>query len=358
MAFLKFAPKLTCWLIALVASVQLATAQESMPASLEPLVPPDVSPVVPDPGPFPILASHPLYPPSIFPTRERLSGLFPAPFHHPTESDGGGFDANHLTTRETQSKWTKPTSHITVQIQSDFAWFDQNEASLAAVGAIPDGAFFRRARIGAFGELYKTVEYRAEFDFAGQARPRFLDNWIALTDIPLIRNIIVGHFFEPFSLERYTPNRFITFMERSLADTFAPARNMGLMTYGNALDKRVTWGVGVFRSMSNDYGEDVSFDQGWATTAHATALPWFSEPNEYERYLLHVGASYSYRRTGDNDLRFSTQPSVRLSQQGVGGVPPSWTPDSSNPIGINCWAWNRPGSTSRSACRGNGSSRR
>ncbi len=127
----------------------------------------------------------------------------------------------------------KPTAHLTVQIQSDFAWFDQDPANIQAVGDIPDGAFFRRARFGVFGEIYKTVEYRIEFDFAGEARPRFLDVWIALTDIPIIRNVIVGHFFEPFSLERYSPNRFITFNERSLADTFAPARNMGLMTYGN-----------------------------------------------------------------------------------------------------------------------------
>ena len=73
----------------------------------------------------------------------------------------------------------KPTTNITAQLQTDFGWFGQDEVNRATVGNIPDGAFFRRARLGVFGELYETVEYRVEFDFAGDARPRFLDNWIA-----------------------------------------------------------------------------------------------------------------------------------------------------------------------------------
>ncbi len=215
----------------------------------------------------------------------------------------------------------KPTTNISIEIQSDFAWFSQDEDNVAAVGEIPDGAFFRRARFGIFGELYETFEYRIEFDFAEQARPRFLDVWIAMTDLPLIRNLIVGHYFEPFSLERYSPNRFITFNERSLADSFAPVRNMGAMTYGHALEERLTWAFGFFRSNSDDYGEDVSFEDGYASTAHATFLAWFEELNEYQLSLLHLGGSFSYRLPGDDPVRYAARPSVRMSQQGVGGVP-------------------------------------
>jgi len=215
----------------------------------------------------------------------------------------------------------KPSANVTVQIQSDFVWNRQGDFNESVVGAIPDGAFFRRARLGVFGELYKTVEYRLEFDFAEAARPRFLDNWIALTDIPVVRNVIVGHFFEPFSLERYSPNRFITFNERSLADSFAPARNMGAMVYGNLFDSRSTCAAGVFRSNSDDYGADVSFNEGYAATAHATILPWFEEVDKYTRRLLHLGSSFSYRLPGDDPFRFSSRPSARLRQEGVGGIP-------------------------------------
>ncbi len=215
----------------------------------------------------------------------------------------------------------KPKVNMTVELQADAAFFDQDANNVATVGEIPDGAFFRRSRIGIFGELYETVEYRLEYDFANPARPQFLDNWIALTNIPVINNVIVGHYFEPFSLERYSPNRFITFMERSLADTFAPKRNMGVMVYGNALEKRLTYALGGFRSGSDVYGNDVSFNSGYAGTAHATYLAWYEEIGQDNLKLLHLGGSYSYRSMGDDPIHYSTRPSVRMQQDGVGGVP-------------------------------------
>lgn len=215
----------------------------------------------------------------------------------------------------------KPTVNMTVELQADAAFFDQDAKNIATVGEIPDGAFFRRSRIGIFGELYETVEYRLEYDFANPARPQFLDNWIALTNIPVINNVIVGHYFEPFSLERYSPNRFITFMERSLADTFVPKRNMGVMVYGNALEKRLTYALGGFRSGSDIYGNDVSFNSGYAGTAHATYLAWYEEIGQDNLKLLHLGGSYSYRSMGDDPINYSTRPSVRMQQDGVGGVP-------------------------------------
>lgn len=215
----------------------------------------------------------------------------------------------------------RPSANITVEIQADSASFHQDANNIATVGEIPDGAFFRRSRLGVYGELYKTVEYRLEYDFANEARPQFLDKWVALTNMPVIKNVIIGHYFEPFSLERYSPNRFVTFMERSLADTFVPARNMGAMVYGNALDQRLTFAVGAFRSNSDLYGSDVSYNTGLAGTVHATYLAWYEEIGEDNLKLLHLGGSYSYRSTGDDPVNFSTRPSVRMRQQDVGGVP-------------------------------------
>lgn len=215
----------------------------------------------------------------------------------------------------------KPSANITVEIQADTAAFQQDANSVVTVGEIPDGAFFRRSRLGVYGELYETVEYRLELDFANEARPQFLDHWVALTNIPLINNVIIGHYFEPFSLERYSPNRFVTFMERSLADTFVPKRNMGAMVYGNALDERLTFALGGFRSQSDVYGSDISPNTSVAVTAHATYLAWYEEIGLDNLKLLHLGGSYSYRAMGDDPVNFSTRPSVRMSQQGVGGVP-------------------------------------
>jgi phosphate-selective porin OprO and OprP len=226
-----------------------------------------------------------------------------------------------IESEDLKLKDKKPSTNLTVQIQSDSVWVNQDDVNVLSVGEIPDGAFFRRARFGIFGELYDTIEYRLEFDFAEPARPRFLDNWVALTHIPLVKNVIVGHFFEPFSLERYSPNRFITFSERSLADALAPARNMGIMTYGNGLDERATFAAGIFRSDSDDYGDDVSFRSGYAVTTHGTFLAWNEPLDDCTCRLLHLGGSYSYRTPGDDGIRYAARPSARLREQGVGGIP-------------------------------------
>jgi len=215
----------------------------------------------------------------------------------------------------------QPTVNVTGQLQADFVTNNQDANNLLTVGDIPEGAFFRRSRFGVFGEAYERVEYRFEYEFASAARPRFLDNWVALTDVPLVNNIIIGHFFEPFSLERYSPNRFITFTERSLGDTFAPQRNMGVMIYGHAFDDRLTWALGGFRDNSDDYGTDLAFNEGYAVTAHSTVLPWYEEIDEHTLKLFHLGYSYSYRLPSDNTVQFATRPSARLFQQGGGGIP-------------------------------------
>ena len=83
-------------------------------------------------------------------------------------------------------------------------------------------------------------------------------------------------------------------MERSLVDTFAPARNMGVMTYGNTENELATWAIGTFRTNSDNIGND-SFDSGQALTMRGTFLPWWDEASD-GRYYMHLGAAYSYRK--------------------------------------------------------------
>lgn len=149
-------------------------------------------------------------------------------------------------------------------------------------------------------------------DFALANQPSYLDNYIEAPDLPWLQNVRVGHYFEPFSLERVTQNRNNTFMERSLVDTFAPARNMGVMAYGNTENERATWQIGTFRTNSDNIGND-SFDSGQALTMRGTVLPWWDEPSDGE-FFLHLGAAYSYRATSQNQVRFRNTPELRKQQ--------------------------------------------
>jgi len=206
----------------------------------------------------------------------------------------------------------KPTVEIGGQVQGDMIYFSQGPDSAAAVGDLQDGAQFRRVRLMARGKTWKQLQYSLGVDFALANQPSYLDNYLELNDIPWIQNVRVGHYFEPFSLERVTQNRNNTFMERSLVDTFAPARNMGAMAFGWAESERATWQIGTFRTNSDNTGND-TFDSGQALTMRGTCLPYWDDDSD-GRFYLHLGAAYSFRATESDRVRFRNTPEIRKSQ--------------------------------------------
>jgi len=209
-------------------------------------------------------------------------------------------------------KGKKPTLVLSGQVQVDQIFFGQDDLSRESLGDLQDGAAFRRLRIIARGKVWQQLEYALGVDFELADRPAPLDNYIEAHDLPRLQNVRIGHFFEPFSLERVTQNRNNTFMERSLVDTFAPARNMGIMTYGNTESELATWQIGTFRTNSDNVGND-SFDSGQALTMRGTALPYWDEPSD-GRYYMHLGVAYSYRGSAGNNLRFRNTPEIRKQQ--------------------------------------------
>ncbi|MGQ0634298.1 MAG: OprO/OprP family phosphate-selective porin [Planctomycetaceae bacterium] len=210
----------------------------------------------------------------------------------------------------------KPTVLWTGQVQTDYVWFGQSDLNRETVGDMQDGADFRRARLGAYGEFYEYTEYRIEFDFAFIERPAFLDNWVGWRKVPYLGTVKVGRFFEPFGLERITSNRFTTFMERALGDqAFDPARRNGIMFYDNTPDGDITWSAGVFRSFTDGFGDNVATQGAWAGTGRLTWMPWYDEPSD-GRYYLHLGADYSYRAAGEESVTFRAQPEIRMRDAG------------------------------------------
>ncbi|MFM8414265.1 MAG: OprO/OprP family phosphate-selective porin [Planctomycetota bacterium] len=206
----------------------------------------------------------------------------------------------------------KPTLEFGGQMQADTVYFSQDPESIAAVGDLQDGSQFRRLRLVARGRTWRQLQYALGVDFALANQPAFLDNYLEANDVPWVQNLRVGHYFEPFSLERVTQNRNNTFMERSLVDTFAPARNMGVMAFGWADSELATWQIGTFRTNSDNVGND-SFDSGQALTMRGTWLPFYDEASDGRSYL-HLGAAYSYRATQNNQVRFRNTPEIRKAQ--------------------------------------------
>lgn len=289
-------------LLALVAAAACATASSSSAqppapvpaaASLETLVPPEPAPA--DPWA------------EINALRQRLDQL-----ESLSEKQKGADAAKKAADAK------KPTVKWSGQLQADQLWFNQDAANQAQFGDIENGAVIRRARLAMLGD-YGLVDYRIEFDFALAGRPTFLDVWAGYRDLPVLGRVRVGHFFEPFSLERLTANRFQTYMDRSQVDqAFAPSRNLGVAagdTIGD--DESGTWALGLYRTNSNIFGDDVGDRFESSVTGRVTLLPWYENDG---LDLLHLGFAGSYRYADNGVARFAAGPEVRLGAT-VPGVP-------------------------------------
>jgi phosphate-selective porin OprO/OprP len=208
----------------------------------------------------------------------------------------------------------------------DWGWFHGDDRTYSTdtsgdTNELDDGTEFRAARLGVEGTLFEMVHYKVEYDFAkdspasgedldgdGQVDDGTVssgsvqakDVYVALKDTP-VGEVRVGHYKEPFSLEQLTSARFITFMERSLADAFVPGRNSGLSILDHNSAKTMTWSAGVFRTT-----DDSAFDTGdgeYSVTGRVTGMPWNRDEGES---LLHLGAALSYRM--DDSVRFRSRP--------------------------------------------------
>jgi phosphate-selective porin OprO/OprP len=270
-------------------------------------IPPPLAPPPTPDQPVPVTPLPQIAPPGVPTATDPLTDLMRRVTF--LEDELRAAKARELTKAADDAK--KPTVNWMMQLQIDGVWSGQDAAVRDALGVIPDGAAFRRARVGMFGD-YGPWEYRVAMDFALSGRPTFLDVFIALNDVPGLGRVRVGHFFEPLGLEQYSQNRFVTFLERSLpSEVLAPPRNLGVMANNNWAGQRGTWAAGLFRTDSDVFGDDSGTDFRSAGTGRVTYLVWYDEETQ-GRDLLHVGASYSARATKNDRVRFRARPEIRI----------------------------------------------
>ncbi len=232
----------------------------------------------------------------------------------------------------------RPTVIPGGRIDLDWAAFNQDTTSYAQIGDQQDGIKFRRARMFLEGAAFHVIDYRIEMDFAGTKTiddtttqaTAFKDVYFEVNELPLLGHVRVGHFKEPSGLEVLGSTRFITFMERSLANeyTFVPVRDVGIMAHDTYAQENGTWAIGCFVA---DMGEQPPIfrddDGGLALLMRGTYLPWYGEAAD-GRGLWHLGASYSYRDTPNDTARFRARPECQMADYVVdtGDIPdvPSW----------------------------------
>lgn len=180
------------------------------------------------------------------------------------------------------------------RIYNDWYWVSAQDFQNTGNGT-RDGTEIREARIMMSGTIYKDYFYCWEYDFAHNAAA-IKDAYFGMKNIPYVGSVRVGHFKEPFSLDDQLSDSALTFMERALPFALVPDRNVGVMANNAVLDKRMTWAAGMFRDTATD---QVNSDKGYSFTTRVTGLPYYANEG---KQLVHVGASYSYRTTNDNQI--------------------------------------------------------
>lgn len=187
-----------------------------------------------------------------------------------------------------------------------------------------NGAEFRRSRFFISGLLYNRVKFKAQYDFVDQTG--FSDVYVGLVGIPIIGNITVGHFKEPFSLEDSTSSKYITFLERSLPNVFAPGRNIGIAIHDALFGGRATFAMGYFRPTGST-PPTIQSNNGGSFTTRLTGVPLQSKNG---KQLVHLGFGYNFRTAaeddGDRDDKFefevrpeSNQAPITLDTGQIGG---------------------------------------
>jgi len=186
----------------------------------------------------------------------------------------------------------------------DFDWtsFAAGGDVVDRSGTFHDGAELRRARLAFSGEAYDWLEFKASFDFTA-TKSGLRDMWLAVDDIPVLGKLRIGHFKEPFGLERSTSSSSQLFLERSSAAALTPSRNAGFAFSDTLWDKQATWAAGVFRETdSSGEAQDSVFGSEIGYTGRFTFLPWYEKSGQR---LLHLGLSLSSRQPDDGEMRIA-----------------------------------------------------
>ncbi len=232
---------------------------------------------------LPILAEEPLPPGTITGTPSHGPGFEPPPLPSVPSLPP-------LTETNPLEERLKPTIELRGRIDADLVQPIQSTLSQEEVGTLIGGYGFRRARLGAQGTVGDAAMWVAEFDFATGA-VRLRDVFVGLTAIPYTRQINIGNFREPFSLEGATSARFTTFMERSPLNQLDPTRHWGFGAYWWPDDERYTYALGGFLAGSNN-GTEQANGGAWAVTTRLTGLPIYEEEGIFR--LVHLGGAFSY----------------------------------------------------------------
>ena len=221
------------------------------------------------------------------------------------------------------------TMQLTGRINADYWTFPDSSPgidaiSTAGLGDGPQDRFgLRRARFGVKGDLWKTMQYKIEMEFAAGIKTEFRDLYIGVKDLPILRTVLVGNQKRPYGLDHLNSSRFNVFLERPfIIEAFnQDSRRLGIASYGFSENQAWNWRYGV-------YNMRLIQDEGIYTDDHyqlelagrlANTL-WYDQSSDGRGYA-HLAISGTYASPngnaaglplpGGNEAEFRSRPEAR-----------------------------------------------
>lgn len=180
---------------------------------------------------------------------------------------------------------------------------------------------FRRLRFGVKGELWKTMLYRIEVDFAAGNKWEFRDAYFGWEDLPVFQKLLIGNQQRPYGMNYLYSSRYTTFLERPyiIEATNQDTRRMGIQSIGSSEDRTWNWRYGLFnlQLVQND-GNYTSDHWQLEMAGRLCKTFWYDEASDGRGYG-HFGVSGSLANpdgTGGgnraaNEARFRNRPEGR-----------------------------------------------
>jgi len=196
---------------------------------------------------------------------------------------------------------------VGVRLQLDATLVHEDSQLEADVGEIRNSFKARRGRIFAQGRLFRTVDFRIEYDFA--ADQGFKDLYLDGAKYTKHFNWRIGQFKEPFSLARQTSGFHLGFMEWALpVPTFSPGRGVGLMLRHSEVSDRLFWAFSA--TTAGKTTDDSRAAANLSFTGRLTGLPVMRDKGSR---LVHLGISATVRAPAGDAVQFTTRPEARFA---------------------------------------------
>ncbi len=186
---------------------------------------------------------------------------------------------------------------------------------------------FRRLRFGVKGDLWETMLYKIEAEFAGGNKSEFRDAYLGWKDLPILQKVLIGNQKRPYGLDHLNSSRYNVFLERPFViESFnQDARRLGIQSYGVSENEAWNWRFGVFNQrLIQDEGNYASDHYQGEVAGRLANTFWYDETSGGRGYghwavsgtLADTDANAaSIPGRATNEARFRHRPEARSANR-------------------------------------------